>query len=177
MDSQIWHSLACCEERGLRKGTMASASTSAWEKAAPLALTMMPDYSVTPHMSLVPFKLLSLSWSSEGVSLSKSVHRPFKRNCPGFQKLSVSLGLNPQPFLQPEVMGTSLPGTGTLGWGAWYRAGTPHYSGRISAADISLLTFIHHMWVLGQPSPLLYLSLRSQCGFLFHSPVVGLPFS
>ena len=28
-------------------------------------------------------------------------------------------------FLQPEVVGTYLPGTGTLGWGAWCGAGTP----------------------------------------------------
>ena len=33
--------------------------------------------------------------------------------------------LNPCWFLQPEVVGTYLPGTGTLGWGAWYGAGTP----------------------------------------------------
>ena len=36
--------------------------------------------------------------------------------------------LNPRWFLQPEVMGTYLPGTGTLGWGAWHGAGTPYFS-------------------------------------------------
>ena len=33
--------------------------------------------------------------------------------------------LNPHWFLQPEVVGTYPPGTGTLGWGTWYRAWTP----------------------------------------------------
>ena len=28
-------------------------------------------------------------------------------------------------FLQPEVVGIYLPGTGTLGWGAWYVSGAP----------------------------------------------------
>ena len=33
--------------------------------------------------------------------------------------------LNPHWFQQPEVVGTCLPGTGTLGWGTWCGAGTP----------------------------------------------------
>ena len=33
--------------------------------------------------------------------------------------------LNPCGLLQPEVVGTYLPGTGTLGYGAWCAAGTP----------------------------------------------------
>ena len=33
----------------------------------------MPETSVPPYLPLVPFKLLSLCWSSERVSLSKSV--------------------------------------------------------------------------------------------------------
>ena len=33
--------------------------------------------------------------------------------------------LNSQWFLQPEVVGTYLPGTGTLGWEAWCGTGTP----------------------------------------------------
>ena len=34
--------------------------------------------------------------------------------------------LNPHWVLQPEVTGTYLPGTGTLGWGSWCGAGTRH---------------------------------------------------
>ena len=41
----------------------------------------MLDKSIAPHMHLVPFKLLSEHRSSEGMSLSKSVLRPFKRIC------------------------------------------------------------------------------------------------
>ena len=47
----------------------------------PPALPLMPDTSVPPCMTLVPFKLLSPCWSPEGLSLSKSKcgTRPFKR--------------------------------------------------------------------------------------------------
>ena len=34
--------------------------------------------------------------------------------------------LNPRWFLQPEIMGANLPGTGTLGWGVSCGAETPH---------------------------------------------------
>ena len=63
----------------LSKGTMASVSTSVWENAAPTTLTLIPDNSVPPQVSLVPFKLVSQCRNSKGVSLSKSVHWPFKR--------------------------------------------------------------------------------------------------
>ena len=57
------------------------------------------------------------------VDLSKSMCRFFKGNCLGLQKF---LPLTQYPwFLQPEIMGTYLTGTGTLGWGAWYRVRTP----------------------------------------------------
>ena len=36
---------------------------------------------------------------------------------------------NPHWFLQPEVMGTFLPGTGTLGWVVWTGAGLPPSQG------------------------------------------------
>ena len=39
----------------LIKETMASASTSVWEKAVPLALMLMSDNSVSLCMCLVPF--------------------------------------------------------------------------------------------------------------------------
>ena len=118
---------------GLSKGTMASASTSVWEKAAPLALSLKPDNSVPPHMSLVPFELLPQCQSSEGVSLSKSVCWPFKRNA-WDSKSPVSLSHSPCWFLQPEVMGTYLPGTGTLGWGPGVGLG-------LLTPNISLLNF------------------------------------
>ena len=54
----------------------------------------------------------------------KSVCGFFKRNCS--ESSSFSHWLNPHWFLQPELLGTYLPGTGTLGWCAWCAAGTPH---------------------------------------------------
>ena len=58
----------------------------------------------------------------------------FKRDCLEFQQffpLTQSLMI----FLQPEVVGTYLPGTGTLGSGAWCGGGIPH------SEDLSLLNF------------------------------------
>ena len=52
----------------------------------PLALALMPDTSAPPYIPLVPFKLLSQwCWSSEGVSLSKSMCGFFKGNSLGLQ--------------------------------------------------------------------------------------------
>ena len=52
-----------------QKRNMASASTSVWDKAEPPALTLLPNSSIPPFMSLVTFKLLLPGWSSERVSL------------------------------------------------------------------------------------------------------------
>ena len=46
----------------------------------------MPDILLPPCMPLMPFKLLPQCWSSEGVSLSKSMCGIFMRNCLGLQK-------------------------------------------------------------------------------------------
>ena len=50
-------------------------------ESCPLTLTLIPDNSVHPYMSLIPFNLLPPHWSSEEVISSKSVLGPFKRNC------------------------------------------------------------------------------------------------
>ena len=60
----------------------------------------MQDNSTPPHMSLVPFSLLPPQWSSEGVSLTKSVYGAFKRNFQGVQQFlsstaSIFLALEP----------------------------------------------------------------------------------
>ena len=78
---------------------------------------------------------------------------PYKRNCLGLQKLSVSLSLNPSWFLQPEVMGVSLPGTGTLGWGGLVWVWDPSLPRGTSEAEIFLLIFLHHTWFGMSPSP------------------------
>ena len=72
----------------------------------------MPDTSVPPCMPLVPFKLLSWYWSSEGVSLCLD---SLRRTAWGSS--SFFHWLNPHWFLQPEVVGTKFPGTRTLGQG------------------------------------------------------------
>ena len=53
--------LACTCRLGVGRAqqrTIAYASTSLWEKAAPLTLALKPENSVSPFMSLAPFKLL-----------------------------------------------------------------------------------------------------------------------
>ena len=90
--------------------------------SCPPAPALMPDTSVPPCMPLVPLNLLPWCWSSEGVSRSKSMCGFFKGNCSS----NFFHQLNPCWFLQPEVMGTYLPGTGTLGWRARCGAGTPY---------------------------------------------------
>ena len=47
-------------------GKMVSDGIFIWAKAAPGALTLMPDTSIPPCMSLVPFELLPQCQSSEG---------------------------------------------------------------------------------------------------------------
>ena len=76
--------------------------------------------------------------------------------------ISVFLSLNPCCFLQPEVMATSFPGTGTLGWGS-LGPFTP---------KISLPIFMHYTWVWDQPVPCLLPSYQSQCSFFFNSVIV-----
>ena len=56
-------------------------------ESCPPALALMPDTSVHSCMSLVPFKLLPWFWSTEGMSLSKSMYGFFKRNYLELQKL------------------------------------------------------------------------------------------
>ena len=82
----------------------------------PPAPDLMPDPSVPPCMPLVSFKLLPWCWSSEGMSLSKSVCGFFKGNSWDSSRFFHQLNLC--QFLQPEIVGTYLPGTGTLGWGS-----------------------------------------------------------
>ena len=142
---------------------MAFASTVIREKATPSTLTLMLDTSVLPFLSLVAFKLLPQCWSLEGGSLSKSVCRPFKRNCLGSHKPSISISHNPHWFLQPEVIETSFPGTETLGWGSWCGAETLASLGSTSAVEISLPIFICHTW--GHPILILHPFYQSHCDF------------
>ena len=128
--------------KGVNKGTVASASTSVWEEAAPPALAPKPNSSVPPHVSLAPFELLSQCWSSERMNLSVvSPGGPFKRT-PG-TPATLRLTQPPSPLVSTaRVVGASLPGTGIPGWGARYEAGTPRSYEGTSIAEISLPTTI-----------------------------------
>ena len=136
-------------------------------KNFPPAPALMPDTSVPPSMPLVPFKLLLCCRRSEGVNLGKSMCGFFKGNYLGLQKF---LPLTQFPLvLQPEVMGTYLPGSGTQGLGAWCGAGTlcsletlPKFLSTICGCGTSLFRDSAF------PTSL------DGCGFL-NSAVVGLP--
>ena len=73
---------------------------------------------------LMPFNLLHPRWSSEGVILRKPCVGPLR----GTARESGSFyHIQPQSLLlfTARSLGTSLPGTGTLGWWPWCRTGTP----------------------------------------------------
>ena len=82
-------------------------------KSCPPALALMPDTSVPPCMLLVPFKLLPQCWSSEEVSLNKSLCGFFKRNCLELQKF---LPLTQLPLVfAATIYETYLSVTGAVG--------------------------------------------------------------
>ena len=123
-------------------------------ESCPPAPTLMPDTSVPPCMSLAPFKLLHWCWSSEGVSLNKSVCGFFKGNCLRLQK---SLPLTQSLLvLAARSYGDLLyswhwnPGLGSLMWG--WDPSLLRYPFRI---------FIYHMWMWNQAVPCLHPSDQS----------------
>lgn len=90
---------------------MASACTAVWERAVPPSVSPKRGDSVPPRVSLATLELPPRHLLPEHVSLSasQSTRGPFK---------SISLSYNlPWRLSQPEVAGTSLSGSGALGWG------------------------------------------------------------
>ena len=69
----------------------------------PPALAQMPNNSVPPCMSLMPFNLLLQYWSSEEVSPSESVHGFFKRNCLRLQQFLSSTASIPSCFYSQKL--------------------------------------------------------------------------
>ena len=129
----------------------------------------MSDTSVSPYIPLVPFKLLPWCWSSEGVSLSKSLCGFFKRNCLGLQKF-----LPPTQSLL-DFAARSYEDLSSWSWnpgvGAWCGAGTPHSWGipsKFLPTTCGCGTSLFH--VSAPPTSL------DVCGF-FNSLVVRLPFN
>ena len=148
MESQVWHPPASSVGRSLRKGTMISVNTSVWENAVP--------------------QLSPWCWTI-GVSLSKSVLGPFKRNCLGYQQFLSSTASTTLVF-KARSYGDLSSWRWNLGLGGlvWLGPLTP---------EIFLPIFIHHMWVWDQPIMCLHPFYQSRCALLFNSVVVGLPFS
>ena len=174
METQVWcrHS-ASVWGGSLRKGTMASASTFIWKKAAPQALTLMPDNSVPPWLSLV---LLSCC-PSAGLRVGESVPEPCKRNCLGLHQPSDCTASVPAVFNSQKLWGLTFLALEpwTTGPGICYS--DPLLLRETSNTKIPLPIFTHHTGVWDQPVLRLHPSYKSQCGFLFNSLGVGLPFS
>ena len=138
---------------------MASAITSVWEKAVqPPAHTLLPDTSGPLDVSGA-FQTAAPVQDLRD-SVFKSVPGPFKRNCLRLQKLCLSR--TPCPFLQLEVMSTSLPGFGTLGCGGLVWGRDPY----------------GYCWVLAPSNPSTVKLTDPTCKRQVHTPelsVVGGP--
>ena len=76
MGSQIWHFW----ERAPKRNSGLCEHFSVGESCPP-AHALMLDSSFPPCMPLMSFNLLPPHWSSKGMSLSRSMHGPCKRNC------------------------------------------------------------------------------------------------
>ena len=84
------------------------------------------------------FELLPKHWSSEKWVQVSPYMGSFRGNA-WILKVFISLSQNPRWVLHPEIVGTSLSGTGTLGWGLGVVLGHSGSSRGSSAAKISLL--------------------------------------
>ena len=77
----------------------------------------MSDTSVSPSMPLVPYQGATLVLELRGSESEKM--SPYVGSLRGTVWGSSNFfhQINPHWFLQPEILGIYLPGTGTLGWG------------------------------------------------------------
>ena len=127
MESHIWlrpaGSVALWKEGS--KGAQWLLPAFCLEESCPPALALMPDTIVPPCMTLVPCRLLPWwCWSSKEVCLNKPGMGHLRGTAREFSNFFQ--WLQSCWFLQPEVMGASLPSIGTLGWGALCRTRTSH---------------------------------------------------
>ena len=115
----------------IRIGTVSSACLSLWEKAVP----QLSHWCQTLQFLPVFHRCLSRCYPSAGAQREWVWVSPCVGSLSGTAWVrAVSSTINLRWFLQPEVMGTYLPGIGTLCWGAWYGAG-------LLGPEISLLDF------------------------------------
>ena len=154
--------------RGFRKGT-ASAHISVWERAVPQLLPWCQTLQFLPvcHWCLsncCPDARAQREWVCVSPCVG-SLRGTVWGSSSFFHRL------NPHWFLQPEVVGTYLPGTGTLGWGAWCGAGTPCSLDSPSEFSRTTREWGTSLFCICAPPASL-----DGCGF-FNSVVVRLPFN
>ena len=167
-----------CGERDHGKNKGLWQHFSLWENCPPTS--SCPDDRPSSFSLSVQgtFQLLPQCWSPE---TRKS---PRKFMC-GLFKMSW-LGLPealclPQPQSLQVFIARSYGNFSCWHWnpglGAMVSGGMICSSQRTSAAEIALLTFIHHTWVWDQLLLCCHPSYHPHCGFLFNSLVTGLPLS
>ena len=165
MESHLCLALWICGGRA-QKGTLASACLSVWEKAAPQFWLLC---------QILKFLPICLSNCYPGAGAQREW--VWVSPCLGFLRVtawdsrSVFHWLNPHWFLHPEIMGTYLSGTGSLGWGARCGAGVP-------CSQNVPPQFLPATRVCGT-SPFCFSvppTIVNGCGF-FNSIVVSLPFN
>ena len=176
MESQIWHPPAGSVSLGrgvLWKGTMSSVTggcLSVREKALPQLLPWCQplQFLLVFHWCLSSC-YSSAGWSSEGVSLNKSMCAFFKGNCLGLHKF---LPLTQSPlFFSARSCGNWPswhwnPGLGNLVWG-WYSSLLRHPS----------QIFIHHIQMWDQPVLCCHRSYSLDGYGFFNSVLTRLPFN
>ena len=134
--SEQGNSLHCfvvlCGER-VQKGDNATA----WLLEICLTFALFPVTSLTPHMPLVPLPALALVLNPRGgrSAYVLSPCGPFKQSL--LKIWQFLLPPKPNWFLQPEVMGIYLPGTGTPGCAVWPELGS-------LTPKVSFPLFIYH---------------------------------
>ena len=128
---------------------------SAWEKAIPQLSPWCQPLQLLPlcHWCLLRC-YPSAGAQREWVCVSSCVS---SLKGTAWDSRSFFYQLNPHWFLQPEVVRTCLPHTGTLAWGVWGGAGTPH------SWDILPESPSTFPWMWEQPVPHLFPSYQSGC--------------
>ena len=148
---------------------MASACLSVWEKTVPQLLPWCQTHQFLP----VRHWCLSNCYPSAGTQSKWVWVNPCVDSFRGTAQDSSSLfyWLSPYWFLQSEGMGTYLPGTGTLGYGAWFGA-------RASCSIDILPEYLPTTCGCGNSPFCVYSLSTSLDGYgFFNFVVVRLPFS
>ena len=135
---------------GFRKGTMATIYLSVWEKAVPQLL----PWCQTLQFILACHWYLSSCYPGSGAQREWVWVSPCMGSLRGitWNSRSFFYWLSSPCFLQPEVMGMYLPGTGILGWEACCGTGIPHSWDNASWIFIQLTWMCHQLTLSLCPS-------------------------